>query len=221
MKRLFLLLFLLCGCLSALFAQPFAQEIRRFQYQDSVQKPLPGSVLFIGSSSFTNWKDVADYFPDSRIVNRGFGGSSLTHLLLYADQVIFPYNPAQVVIYCGENDLASAKSVPADTILSRFSQLHRLIRSRYPTVPILFVSLKPSPSRVDFLPAMVESNRLISRFCRKMPHTRFLDIYSKMLDKAGKPREDLFLSDRLHMNRNGYLIWQECLKNKLVRHTNS
>lgn len=214
MKRRFLFILLVC-CSASLFAQPFIAEIRRFQQQDSIEKPLPGSILLIGSSSFTNWKDVAEYFPGRRLLNRGFGGSSIPHLLLYAEQVIFPYDPAQVVVYCGENDVAASKTVTADTVLKRFSQLHRLIRSRYPKVPILFVSLKPSPSRIEFLPTMVTCNRLIRQYCRKQYKTDFVDVYSPMVDVGGKPREDLFLPDRLHMNKKGYAIWQQYIGPKL------
>jgi len=217
MKRRMTLLFLLWSFSCSISAQPFIQEIRAFQSQDAVQKPLPGSILFIGSSSFTKWKDVGDYFPGHRILNRGFGGSSLTHLIQYADQVIFPYDPAQVVVYCGENDVAASATVTADTVLNRFRELHGLIRSRYPRVPILFVSLKPSPSRLEFLPTMFKTNNLIRQFCQKKRYTVFVDIYKNMLDREGNPRDELFLSDRLHMNTLGYVIWQKQLAPRLIK----
>lgn len=219
MKSRMSLLFLLWSFSCSISAQPFIQEIRAFQAQDAVQKPLPGSILFIGSSSFTKWKDVEDYFPGHRILNRGFGGSSLTHLIQYADQVIFPYDPIQVVVYCGENDVAASTTVTADTVLKRFRELHGLIRSRYPRVPILFVSLKPSPSRLEFLPTMDKANSLIRQFCQQNRFTAFVDVYNKMLDKEGNPQKELFLSDSLHMNNLGYVIWQKQLAHRLVKNT--
>ena len=41
----------------------------------------------------------------------GFGGSTLVDVIRYSYHVILPYHPKQVVIYCGENDLAYAETV--------------------------------------------------------------------------------------------------------------
>ena len=121
-----------------LSAQPFINEIRAFQKADSIEKPAGGAVLLIGSSSFTKWQNVGDWFPDRRIINRGFGGSSLPDLIRYFDQIVKPYKPVQVVVYCGENDVASSPVVTADTVLKRFRTLHQMIRKAYPAVRISF-----------------------------------------------------------------------------------
>lgn len=215
-KKLFFLFVVLLSMLSA-SAQPFINEVRAFAKQDSMAKPPEGAILLIGSSSFTKWKDVSDYFPDRIIINRAFGGSRLPQLIDYVEQIVFPYNPAQIVIYCGENDVASSKSITADTVLNRFKRLHELIRSLYPKVPIAFVSLKPSPVRVDFLATVKETNRLISDFCKSSSKTEFIDVFSPMLNPDGSFIEELFVSDRLHMNAKGYLIWKKIMEPYLVK----
>lgn len=198
-------------------AQPFINEINFFAKQDSLQAPPSRPILFIGSSSFTNWKDVQTYFPGYTVLNRAFGGSSLTHQLAYADRVIFPYDPKQIIIYCGENDVAGGKTITADTVLNRFKRLHSLIRSRLPAVPIVYVSMKPSPSRENLLPVIEEGNKLIRKFIRKKKKTAYADIYHKMFTKEGTIRQDIFLSDRLHMNKNGYEIWKLVLADYLIK----
>ena len=110
-----------------LFAQPtlppFWNEIQNFKKQDSITFPAKDQILFVGSSSFTKWNDVQQYFPGYKILNRGFGGSSLQDVLQYADDIIFPYQPRQIVIYCGENDLAASDSVTVQLVLNRFKKL--------------------------------------------------------------------------------------------------
>jgi lysophospholipase L1-like esterase len=212
--------FVLTICLLAIkpaSSQPFINEINFFAKQDSLQPPPQRPILFIGSSSFTNWKDVQAYFPGYTILNRAFGGSSLTHQLAYAERVIFPYNPKQIIIYCGENDVAGGKSITADTVLNRFKRLHALIRSRLPAIPIVYVSMKPSPSRENLLPVIEEGNRLIRKYIRKKKKTAYADIYHKMFTKEGTIRQDIFLSDRLHMNKNGYEIWKLVLADYLIK----
>lgn len=211
MKKLSLFL-LLVVISQLLFAQPFIKEIRTFQKADSISKPAKGAILLIGSSSFTKWQNVGDWFPDKRIINRGFGGSSLPDLIRYFDQIVEPYNPIQVVVYCGENDVASSPAVTADTVMKRFRMLHSMIRKVYPAVRISFVSLKPSPVRASFLSTVRETNRVIELFCRQTANTDFIDVFTPMLNTDGSFKEELFVSDRLHMNEKGYLIWKKAME---------
>lgn len=211
MKRIFLTgFFLLCGW--GLFAQPFASEMAAFRRADSLSFPAPGPILFAGSSSFTIWKDVQDYFPGYYILNRGFGGSSLPDLIRYADEVILQYRPGQLVIYCGENDLAASDTVKPALVLERFRTLFRMVRERYPRLPVVYISMKPSPARWQLREAMQASNALIRSFLKTQRRTRYVDVWPVMLLADGKPDPSLFLEDLLHMNARGYARWQERLK---------
>jgi lysophospholipase L1-like esterase len=190
---------------------PFFKEIEAFKKMDQNNPPQKGAILFVGSSSFTNWKDVQNYFPEYAIINRGFGGSSLPDVIRYAPDVIYPYQPSQVVIYCGENDFTTSQNTNADTVLIRFSKLFGMIRKEIPRAHILFVSIKPSPSRAKYMPEMVKANELIRKYLKRRSRTGFVDVYNKMLLEDGSPMPDIFLGDKLHMNKNGYAIWQKAI----------
>jgi lysophospholipase L1-like esterase len=198
-------------------SQPFINEIKAFRRADSITAPPKNAILLIGSSSFTNWKDVAKYFPDQTIINRGFGGSSLPHMIMYAEDVIFKYNPKQILIYCGENDLTGGPTITADTIFERLKNLHQLIRSKYKKVPIAYISMKPSPSREKYLETMQKGNALIKSFMEQQKRSSYIDVYSSMLDANGKVLTHIFLSDKLHMNAEGYKIWQGVIAPYLVK----
>lgn len=198
-------------------AQPFIREVRQFRHQDSLQAPPPRPILFIGSSSFTNWKDLSSFFPGHVVLNRAFGGSSLPHLIMYAEDVIFKYDPKQIIIYCGENDMTGGPQITADSVYQRFVRLHRLIRSRLPKVPVVYVSMKPSPSRLKYMTTMREANRLIERYIRKTSRTEYIDVHSKMLESDGRFMSHIFLSDSLHMNRKGYEIWKPIIEPYLLK----
>lgn len=202
------------GCFS-MVAQPFINEIKEFTRQDAGQMPPTGQILFTGSSSFRLWKDMQLYFPGKPILNRGFGGASLTDVIYYADEVIFKYQPGKIVLYCGENDLAASSTITADTVVARFVQLFELVRDRMPQVPIVYVSIKPSPSRRSLMPAMLQANTKIRQFLQQQKKTRYVDVYHKMLDATGNPLTHIFTSDSLHMNGDGYKIWQKALKRYL------
>lgn len=155
---------------------------------------------------------MQDYFPSHRILNRGFGGSTLPDLIRYADDIVFPYNPRQIVIYCGENDVASSDTITSETVVGRFVRLFDMIRGKYPKVPIVYISMKPSPSREKFFSTVQAANRGIQQLLSTKKRTVFVDIFTPMLGADGKPRKELFVEDMLHMNKDGYKIWQKALE---------
>jgi lysophospholipase L1-like esterase len=217
MKKLltyFIALFLAVGITESVDSQglPFYSEIQDFKKADSLHKPATNAILLVGSSSFRKWTDVQSYFPGYTIINRGFGGSTFPDVIRYAPDVIIPYKPKQVLIYCGDNDLASSDTVTPQIVANRFRTLFGIIRSQLPAANISFVSIKPSPSRAHLAGKMIETNQLIKAFLQSQKNTNYIDVYTKMLLADGSAMPDLFVEDKLHMNEKGYKIWQEAIQ---------
>ncbi len=218
MKKVKIIILLLIIAVASHAQQPpFWNDIQAFKKQDSIKMPLANQVLFIGSSSFTIWTDIQSYFPAIHIINRGFGGSSISDLLMYKEDVIFKYRPKQIVIYCGENDFAANDTASVETVVSKFKLLFTLIRNRNKKIPVAFVSLKPSPARQHLMPKFVAANKQIEIFLKQYRQAVFIDVYYRMLDKDGSPRKDIFGPDNLHMNVKGYAIWQKAIAPYLVK----
>jgi len=214
LKKIILLLLLPAFSLLACAQEakpPFWNDIRQFRQQDSIAFPAPKQILFVGSSSFTMWKDVQDYFPGHPIINRGFGGSSITDLIRYAGDIILPYQPKQIVIYCGENDFAGDENLMPAKVAERFYELFGIIRKKYPKVPLAYISMKPSPSRTHLMAKFNVANMMIKSFLDTKKRTAYIDVYHAMLKEDGTPMTDIFLKDNLHMNKKGYAIWQKII----------
>ena len=213
MKKIYLFVLLFFIPVTVLLAQeaPFYKDIQHFKALDKENPPPRNAILFIGSSSFTKWTDVSDYFPGYTIINRGFGGSTLKDLLYYFNDLVPVYQPKQIVIYCGENDLANDPT-PADTVINRFKRLYSLIRNYNKKVPVAYVSMKPSPSRTQFLPKFIAANAAIKAFLQKEKNARYNEVYDHMLGPDGAPMPGIFLGDSLHMNAEGYHIWQKIIQ---------
>jgi lysophospholipase L1-like esterase len=187
----------------------FAKDIAAFKKQDSTNLVPENAILFVGSSSFAKWKDIADYFPGYNIVNRGFGGSTLVDVIRYAYDIIIPYQPKQVFIYAGDNDLAQGASV-AD-VVTRLKTLFQIIRINIPNATIDYVSIKPSPSRQHLMAKMKEANNQIEAFLKTQKNTGFVNVFAAMLNAEGTPKPEIFVEDRLHLNADGYAIWKKIL----------
>jgi lysophospholipase L1-like esterase len=81
----------------------------------------------------------------------------------------------------------------------------------------VFVSIKPSPSRKVYHAVFREANDLIRKYIKKKRRASFVDVYSSMIDDEGKPLNELFLEDMLHMNAKGYAIWQKLIQPHLIK----
>lgn len=217
MKKIFLIigLFLTFGAALATAqtydrANLWQKEIDQFIDTDRRQTPPVNPVLFVGSSSFRMWQSVRKDFPGVNIVNRGFGGSHFEDVIHYAPFVVEPYKPKMVIIYAGDNDITAGKTV--EKVFADYKTLVGIIKRSAPSAKIVFLSIKPSPSRREFWGKFQQLNALVKAETFKDKRLGYVSIWEQMLTANGEPREELYLPDRLHMKPAGYAIWREALR---------
>jgi lysophospholipase L1-like esterase len=187
----------------------FEGEVTRMEAA-ARRSPAPtGAVMLYGSSSFRLWTNAAARFPHHDLLNRGFGGSELSDLNEFFDRLVLPAAPRLLLIYGGDNDIASRKS--PERVLQDFKKLISLVREHLPKTRVGFVAIKPSPSRLSLLAAQNEANRQVRRYARSLRRVDFLDVASPLLREDGTPDPAYFLGDRLHLNGAGYDRWMEVL----------
>ncbi|MBN2711954.1 MAG: G-D-S-L family lipolytic protein [Planctomycetes bacterium] len=190
--------------------KPYAKQMQQFAEKDEKTPPPADPILFVGSSSFTKWKECQKDMLPLVVINRGFGGSQISHQIMWFDQVVKKYKPSRIVMYCGENDINAGVS-PED-VAGRFKTWHSMVKEALGDIPVYYVSMKPSIKRWKIWDKMVAGNKLISEYCEVEKNVTFIDVSEGML-KDGKPREDIWLKDNLHMNRKGYAdIWIPAIK---------
>jgi lysophospholipase L1-like esterase len=181
-------------------------ELQAFAATDRAH--APGGVVAIGSSTIRLWSTLPQDFPwAGDVVNRGFGGSTLHDCSLLVEPLALRLAPRQILLYAGDNDLAEGRT-PQQVVedLRRFVDA---VRAALPATRISYIAIKPSPSREALLPRMREANAAISDWLGTIPGTDFIDVFSPMLDTSGRPRAELFVADRLHLNAEGYRLWRE------------
>lgn len=185
----------------------FTAEIDSFVAWDS-KNAFPGdALLFVGSSSIRLWP-TAEAFPGLPIINRGFGGSEISDVIHFYDRVIKPYAPLRIFLYAGDNDIAGGKS--AQQVFDDYRQLVALVHADFPRTHIVFISIKPSTDRWSMWPVMAEANRLIDAYSQANALLEYADLATPLLDGVGNPR-DVYVVDGLHLNEEGYRLWQEAL----------
>jgi len=194
----------------------FELAIRSFEAEDRANPPAPGSTVFVGSSSIVFWADLAEDMAPARVLNRGFGGAHMAHVLHNVHRVVTPYAPRLVVVYAGDNDLAAGSGKTAESVAAEYKKIVEAIHTRQPDARVEFITIKPSLSRWERWPEMERANELIAAQARADERLGVIDIASPMRGNDGRPRESLFMFDGLHLNRAGYEVWAREVRPKVI-----
>jgi lysophospholipase L1-like esterase len=192
----------------------YLNQIQRYEAADRKQKPPPGGVLFVGSSSIAQWDTLAEDFAGVPVINRGFGGSQILDVTYFAPRIVLPYRPKTIVFYCGENDLG--EGAEPLRLLEDFKAFVQFVHGALPDTRILFMSLKPSPAIWRLADKLREANALVQSFTQSDPaRLGYIDVFTPMLRGDGQPQADLFKADGQHLSARGYAVWAALVKASL------
>lgn len=182
------------------------KDIAAFEGQDAKAAPPEGGIVFVGSSTIRMWK-TKEAFPDLPVINRGFGGSEMGDAVRYCERIITKYKPKQVVVFAGGNDINNKKT--PRQVLESAQELARKIHAALPEAKIHFISLYPNVKRQAQDALCQEYNALIEAHVKTDKRLNFINTAPLMRAADGGPRPELLAKDGLHMNDDGYKIWNE------------
>ena len=191
-------------------SEKWEKEIRVFEAADQQHPPPQQAILFIGSSGIRLWKTLAQDFPEHTVINRGFGGSQIADCVHFADRIVIPYQPRWIVLRAGTNDIQAGKT--PEQVFADFTAFVEKVRAKLPDTPITFMSLNPSPARWANAQQEQRANQLIREYIAAHKQLDYLDTFTPMLGADGKPREELYVADRLHCTAAGYQLWTQLVR---------
>ena len=219
MKFLLALLPALFSTIAKADPAKWEKSIAAFEQADREHPPQKGDIVFTGSSTIARWKTLPNYFPGFRVVNRGFGGSQMEDSLYFAERILVAHEPAAVVIFAGSNDINAGKS--PDSVVENFKAFVVKVRAALPKTQISYIEITSSPSRWSQRDKVIEANKQIRAFCEATPGVKFIAVREKLLGTNGEPRTELFESDKLHPNADGYKILADAIRPVLPKTTDA
>jgi lysophospholipase L1-like esterase len=222
--------FILCGgialaatCLRAADGFTFSEKqeaskyigtFRKWLETDAAQVKQKDAVLCIGSSSMRGWRDIKTDLAPLTIIHRGFGGSTIGQVLLFKD-FFLRYQARTILIYEGDNDLNSSRYTP-ESFAAQCREFCDAVWALRPDTTFYFISVKPSPSRASKWEKMQQGNTLLQAYAAENERINYVDVATPMLGEDGKPKPEIFVKDNLHMNRKGYEIWRDVVREALL-----
>ena len=169
------------------------------------------SLWFIGSSSMHRWTSLDRDMAPWHAHNRGIDDATFADILPRFANAARDSKPAAIILYAGENDIASGVEVRAVIRdLARFLDLRNRMMG---DVPVLILSMKPSPTRRSIFQSQILFNRAVQKLIEPLPLTHYADITTPLL-KDGK-LGDNYQADGVHMNPAGYRIWANVVRQRL------
>jgi lysophospholipase L1-like esterase len=196
--------------------QRWEETIKKFEAADAANPAPKGAVLLVGGSNARRWTDVADYFPQEKVINRGFGGALLADVLHFADRIVIPYAPRVIVLNAGGNDLASGKS--PEEVRDACRAFGRKVGAALPKTRIISISVPPvlrAANAPQSLAAIRRTNALLAEVAHEEPALTFIDLFPAFADAEGKTRAELFVEDGTHFSAKGYAVVAGLIREKL------
>jgi lysophospholipase L1-like esterase len=195
--------------------QRYEKDIEAFRNFDARNALPKNPALFVGSSTIVKWQ-TADAFPGFSVINRGFGGNVIEDVLYYYKDVIGKYHPSAILLYC-DNDVTGGDS--GENAFQKAMQVYARVRSDFPKVPFVFLSMKHAPNSAFANPgeaaAIDRFNDLAKAQAKKDSGFKYFDMDAPVRDASGKVPGDLFL-DGEHFNDKGYALINPAMEKELI-----
>lgn len=186
----------------------WSQDAEMFAQWDRKNSFPADAVVFVGSSSIRYWP-TAEAFGDLPVINRGFGGSFMADSVYYADAFVLKYRPKVVVVYAGDNDCTGG--ILPRSIADDFVKLAERIHTALPNTEIICLSVKRSQSRRNVWPQMAQVNQYYKEYASRKDYITYVDVDAVLQKEKDTPDPAFYLSDQLHLNEQGYAVWNRWL----------
>jgi hypothetical protein len=195
--------------------QRFLDKIAEYEAADRTSPPPQNAILLVGDSQFYRWKTLNEDLPGYSFINRAIDSFEFSDLNRHFHRLVTSYRPRLILVHVGGNDVHNGKG--AERIVQDFETFVARVKAMDPNVPVVYSSITPGPGRWDEAETRQSTNRAIKQFIATRHDLHFIDLWRPMLTGDGKPREDLWLEDRVHPNDAGYRLRAELTKPFLGR----
>lgn len=192
------------------------KDIVQLENLDKKESDPDHAILFIGSSSIRRWQSIGEDMAPWPAIRRGYGGARFSDLAVYIERIVNPHQFDALVIFVGNDISGSAQDKSAEEVLRLFKYVVSRVREKHPTQPIFLIGITPTSSRFNVWPRVQRMHNLVRNYIDQDDTLHFIDTAAQYIGENGKPKDELFVSDRLHLNEAGYDLWASIIKPALA-----
>jgi len=176
--------------------KPYLARVKQYEAWDKEHPIQVGQVLLLGNSLFTNWPDAPDYFEDDVIYNRSIENITVDAVQFYSGRIAIPYNPRQIFLYIGENELQTNKSVT--TTFNLVKVLIEGLQYNISGAEITYLSLLKTPDNTVYHEQYNQLNQLLLDYFGGKEKLSFIDMNAAFATTDGAIDSQYFNGDKLN-----------------------
>ena len=212
------ILFLLIGLVVGFLIAYSPNENKEVEKEEkTVTNVVDDNYLFVGDFYFSQY-DIENSFIQTKFVNNNEEDNTTSDILENINKNIYQYNPSDVFILLGINDLD--KGVSSDVINDNIKSIIEGIKENRSGANIYVLSLLPiNDSDSDIIKKdyiynlsnkeIVETNDLILKTCEN-EKVKYVNIYNELVDEAGLLNIK-YTTNGLYLNDVGYQMITDVL----------
>ena len=206
------------GGLKYVFYRLNHDETGLYMHRASLFTKLPdakNAVIFLGDSQIEQceWAELTG-ITKVPVLNRGITGDQVEGVRRRLPE-ISRHQPSKIFLCVGINDLLFDRTY--QEIDESYRSLVREIRAENISANLFIVSILPVNSKMKRIGIdngdVTEVNNRLRQIARNYA-VPFIDVYNPLLDASGNLSE-LFTSDGIHLNGDGYLMWKKVMEGYL------
>ena len=165
-------------------------------------------IVFIGNSITEQGENWAEKVNNSKAKNRGIAGDTTEGVLARLNEITF-YKPEKVFLLIGINDLFHNHDA-VEKIHENILKIVAEIKSKSSVTDIFVQSILPTTTD-SLLPKIKVLNSLLENSASKKMFS-FINLYQHFAFANGNINIE-YSTDGVHLNKKGYEIWSEIIKN--------
>lgn len=192
-------------------------EIQKFEQLDKLETYPEESLVFAGSSSIRLWTSLKEDMAPYPVIRKGYGGAKLSDFAVYADRIFDPLPCKAILIFIANDIYGGDNDKSPEEVLILYKSLIKTIRKKHADTPVFWIAITPTSSRWKVWPEIQKANNLIKEYSENNKDLYFIKTETAFLGENGKPINEYFRDDHLHLNADGYAVWRKIIKDELDR----
>ena len=192
-------------------------SVRGFEIMDRQRTYSTDSLLFAGSSSIRLWHTIESDLPGYHLFRRGYGGAKYSDLAVHAKRILHPHRYRALVLFVANDVSGSPQDKSPQEVVKLVEYIVGVSQKHQPNAKVVLIAVTPTRNRWKVWEQTKAVNAAIEEFCTQKEGVFFVPTESYFLNAQGEPREELFVADKLHLNRDGYRLWGQIIASHLEK----
>ncbi len=183
------------------FRDYYDQKVTQYEQENPSMAGV--DVAFIGDS-LTDGYDLAAYYPEFSVANRGIGGDTTFGVEERMKVSLYDLSPRVVVMMIGSNNIYN--------MFENYELLLRGLKENLPNTQVVLLSIPPTAgSYRDRNVRIALNNVKIQALARQYGYC-YVDVFSSLLDHEAEELKAEYTTDSVHFTPLGYEVITDLVK---------